>query len=282
MEKTFETAEKNIFRFAFTAGTKLNGGEDQLRQDIAAAAQGGLDCLIHGGGVLTGGNPKYLSMRILKEEYEAWSACAGGGAFLPVQGETDGWRSERYLGQIVWRIMTDSVWHECTAFVDGYPGAVRPEGRPYYYVDFEKARVRVIVLCSYFYEIDEEAEMFEKYTGFSLAQRRWLLSEALSMPEGYTALIVSHAVPGAPFDGKLSLSRLFSLLAPMEKLIAGGVRIAGWLTGGYAADAAETVRGVNLISRNMEMGTAFDLCELDTQARTLTLFRQGVSQTVNW
>ena len=37
MKSTLETAEKNVFRFVFTAGTRLNGEEERLRACYLAA-----------------------------------------------------------------------------------------------------------------------------------------------------------------------------------------------------------------------------------------------------
>ena len=284
MEKTYEKQDR-AFRFAFTAETGLRDGGEALRAEISAA--GNMDCLIHGGNVLTGGNPKYLTMRILEEEYGAYRDCAGKGLLLPVQGEMDGWRSERYLGQIVWGIMTDEMWQEATSFVDAYPDGSRPHGKPYYYVDFPEKRVRVIVLCSHFYEIDEELEMYEKYDGFDMAQRRWFAGEALNAPEGYTALIVSHTIPNSPFEKGSFRKGLLSMLSLMNQAKKAGLNIACWLTGAYGENRVEEMQigmmtCVKMVSRDMRGGAAFDLCELDPDARMLTVRRGAESETIGW
>lgn len=263
------------FRFLYTGETKLNDGLNHTRNTMSAAAYTGMDCVIHGGNVVNGGSPQQLTMRLMAEEYAAFAACAGDSPLLPVQGEADGWRSERYLGQIVWGIMTDEAWTRQTAFLNRCSGVSRPAGRPYYYIDFPDSRVRVIVLCSHFYQIDEQAEIFQKYRGLELEQCRWLAEEALNAPRGYTVLLVSYRIPGSCFEGDYMWSRQFTAMTPISRAKQRGVNVAGWICCGYGRDACEQALGVNLISRDMSSGTAFDACVLDTRRRTLQLIRFG-------
>lgn len=276
--------EAGVFRFAFIANTRLNDGEENIRKKMAEAAADGVDCLIHGGNIINGVAPERVSRRMMRDEFASYAACAPETFFLPVQGESDGWVDWRCAGQVVWNVMTDEVWGEETAFINGYPHLARKEGKPYYYIDFPEKRVRIIVLCSYFYQQDREVELFEKYRGFDIVQRRWLIEEALNAPAGYTALIVSHAIPGASFDGTTPGHRLYSTIVPIEKAAQRDVCVAGWMTGGYDQDAVEEVRSVKLISRNMRGGETFDLCSLDLTERTLSIdrFGEGEKQVIRW
>ena len=125
------------FRFAYVTDTRLSdSGETSAKEISEIDSKLGFECIVHGGNALNGNNPEKISMRLLSWELEKYRSSIKNGKILPVQGEKDGWRDERFTGQLALNMMTDDVWHQNTSFVDGINGVSRPDNKPYYYIDF--------------------------------------------------------------------------------------------------------------------------------------------------
>ncbi|MBQ8588065.1 MAG: hypothetical protein IJ454_01600, partial [Clostridia bacterium] len=187
------------FNFAYVTDTHLSDSGEVTAKEILKSDKG-FKCIVHGGNALNGNNPEAISMRLLGMEYDRYRSAVKSHIILPVQGEQDGWRNERFKGQLAVNIMTDKVWSDNISFVDKYKGTCRPVDAPYYYVDFAEDKVRLVVLSSYFCEYDEEYGLFEKFRGFKAEQLRWLIGEALNTPEDYRVIIFSNTVPKSRFE----------------------------------------------------------------------------------
>ncbi len=64
--------------------------------------------------------------------------------------------------------------------------------RPYYYVDFESAKVRAVCMLSNFREGEHNQH---KNYGIYPEQVEWLISDALKVPDGWSILLFSHIYP---------------------------------------------------------------------------------------
>ena len=244
-----------FFNFAYVTGTHLSDEGKSVAKEISFADKDAkFNCIIHGGNALNGNNPEKISVKLLGMEYERFIGAVENKILLPVQGETDGWRNERFKGQLAVNILTDKVWDEDISFTDSYKGLKRKGDSPYYYMDFKNAKVRFIILCSYFYEYDEKYELFEKFKGFKAKQLKWLIDDALNLPKGYTAVIFSHSVPKSRFEtGKdpfiyNSWSTEQNLMIIQQAQRLEGVKIAAWISGGYNKEEALNIGGINFIT----------------------------------
>lgn len=267
---------KRDFCFAYITDTRLADSGKKAAEEISCLDRDfGFECIVHGGNVLNGNNPQRISMELFGWEMERFSSSVKSGKILPVQGEKDGWRDECFTGQLALNIMTDDVWYENTKFVN----ASRPDNKPYYYVDFEDKKIRIVVACSYFYQYDREDKLFEKFRGFEAAQLSWLKNDALCPPEGYAVIIFSHTLPKTRFEtGKdpfiyktWSTEQNLMILQRAKRL--NGVDIAGWIAGGYDNEEAAVVGGINYITTTSHLGE--DGCwyavSVDKDSRKLSL-----------
>ena len=268
-------SQKNDFRFAYITDTRLADCGKKAAEEISELDKDfGFECVVHGGNVLNGNNPEKISMELFGWEMERYSSAVKSGVILPVQGEKDGWRDECFTGQLAMNMMTDDVWFESTAFIK----ASRPENKPYYYVDFEDKKVRIVVTCSYFYQYSKEDELFEKFKGFEAKQLSWLKNDALCPPEGYTVIVFSHTVPKTRFEtGKdpfiyktWSTEQNLMLLQRAKRLNC--VDIAGWISGGYDNEEAIEVGGINYITTKSGFASGcWYAVSVDKQERKLNL-----------
>lgn len=257
------------FKFAYVTDTRLSDRGIKTAESITDKDRlCDFGCIIHGGNALLGNNPRDISKRLLAMEYHRYRSAVKSGILLPVQGETDGWRDERFKGQLAVNIMTDSHWKDATAFTDSIPGLVREGDSPYYYMDFDRERVRIIVLCSYFYEYDCQYELFEKFKGFTARQLVWLMTKAFDMPEDYTCVVVSHSAPKSRFETGEdpyiynTWSTEQNLMIVQQAMRHRGVRLAGWIAGGYNEERTDEVGGVPYITTasQHDTGSWYSMC----------------------
>ena len=224
------------FNFAYITDTHLSDEGKQAAKDIAFAdKEADFQCIVHGGNAICGNNPEKVSVQLLNMEYDRFKSAVKSRILLPVQGEKDGWRDECFKGQLAMNIMTDKVWKEATAFTADYKKLKRSGDAPYYFMDFPKAKVRFIVLCSYFYEYDKEYGLFEKFKGFKTNQLKWLMDKAFDVPKDYRVVIFSHSIPKSRFEtGKdpfiyNSWSTEQNLIILQQAQRLKGVKIAAWI-----------------------------------------------------
>lgn len=267
------------FNFAYVTDTRLSDiGEHTAKEIAEKDKELNFKCVVHGGDALLGNNPEKISIRLLNMEHERYKNAVKSNILLPVQGEKDGWRNERFKGQLAMNIMTDKVWKKATSFTDNYKNLLRCGESPYYFMDFPEDKVRIIILCSYFYEYDEEYELFEKFKGYKTNQLKWLIKDALNVPADYTAVVFSHSVPKSRFEtGKdpfiyNSWSTEQNLIIFQQAARLKGVNLAGWIAGGYNNEEAVEIGGINFITTKSQFnsGIWYEI-SIDRENRTLTL-----------
>lgn len=236
--------------FAVLAGTALSDFSAHTDENIRAVDRNArFDGVIHLGDILCGNIPETASRFVLSQELARFQRCTASETLYVVCGDDDGFRNERYVGQIVTGIVTDERWYQQTQYLDAYPALSRPHKKPYYYVDDAARRVRLIFLASYLSQIDEQEELFEKSCQFGAQQLAWLKTEALALPAGWTVLLFSHALPHSRFEtGKDPDSYMNYAFEPAMMLLRQaqkrGIRLGGWFAGHYACDYTCTICGV--------------------------------------
>lgn len=240
--------------FAMLSNSKLADSGDDTRKNIKAVDNEiGFDFIAHLGDITNGDNPEKITRYLLATECEKYKKSIKSNKLFVTQGANDGYRDERFAGQLAMHIMTDEIWCAETEFIDMYDNVFRKSGKSYYYVDIPEKKTRLIFLCSYYSQIDKGYGYFEKYTTIDVEQAVWLKSTALNAPAGWTALIFSHAIPKSRFEtGKDPfIYKGFSteaILITLQQARDNGVNIAGWFCGAYGYDYNAIVGGINHIS----------------------------------
>lgn len=256
VKKTVDSINKkrmeNDICFAMLTDTHLSESGSITRENITAVDDSvSFDFMVHMGGIINGNNPKNISMDILKCEIEAYKSSVKSNKLFVIPGETDGYRDERYTGQLMLNIMTDELWYNETSYLEEYKGLTRPKNKPYYYTDCEDKKLRMIFMSSYMTFIDEENGLFEKFRSFDLEQLAWLKNEALNAPKGYTVLLFSNAIPKSKYETGRKLPLCGGYLMEQTAAIVQqaknkGVDVACWFAGYYNCDDEDCVGGVNI------------------------------------
>lgn len=242
--------EKNDLCFCMMTDSHLSDEMSDTIDNICAVDKEiNFDFIVHLGNITNGDNPKNITLRLLKSETEKLKNSIKSKKLFITQGGTDGWRDERFEGQLSMNMITDEAWNEVLSYTKDYENISRKDNKPYYYVDFDNTRL--IFLCSYTSEIDEENELFTKQLHIDIKQLGWLKTEALYNCEGKNVILFSHKIQNSRFEtGKdifaykgNSTELLFSILQRAKKR---GVNIACWFGGGYNCDGNMTVADINL------------------------------------
>lgn len=251
------------------------------------------DFVCHLGNLINGNNPKRPSVKVLADELDMYRRSTKSQKLFVTRGDNDGWRDERYIGQMIHGIMTDDVWWSLTDFIDDCPGVSRPEGKPYYYVDFPQCDTRLIFLCSYHSQHDEELEFYQRYTGFDAPQVKWLKECALSDCGGKDIIIFSHRIPLSRFEtGKDPFvykgNSTEPVLALVQRAKKDGANIVCHFGGAYGLDETIEVGGINhcviasQVARGRELGTAeqdlWDAVVVKKNQKKMYLFRFGAGE----
>lgn len=260
------------------------------------------DCLVHLGNALNGVNPRDISMKLLQEEFAQMRTVTE--KFYPTIGLKDGYRDESFCGQIVPNIMTNELWYRQIQFLQDDATVTLKENQPYYYVDFADKKIRLIFLCSFITQIDEENRLFVKVAAIDIEQARWFKNEALDLPAGWTTVIFSNTVPKSRFNGEKDpfIYRGYSaemMMSLIQKAKKRGVETACWIAGGYNADAEYVLGGIPYVSVAGQLATldttmkyeearfatertlntrtqdCWDSVILDTESRTVRFVRFG-------
>ena len=300
----FKKNKKNGMSFALISDTKLCDTVDDTVDNIKTADSNiHFDFIVHMGNFLNGNNPKNISMSLLEKEFKKFSNSISNGRFYPVQGRYDGYRDETFCGQLAVNIMTDELWDRQISFINDYDDLKRPEKKPYYYVDYDKEKIRIIVLCAFDYQIDEEIGYFTKNCEIDKIQAVWLLKEALNVKKDWNVLIFSGAIPKSRFEcGENPFIYKGYSTEPILRIVQqakeNGINIACWFSGGYGYDCVENIAGINFalidtqipqvirkngeIINNRHMGTknqdCWDAAMINTDERKIRLFRFGFGE----
>ena len=247
---------------ALVADSHLDNSAPETVGNIAAVDRAvQFDCCIHLGDFLAGEIGGRYAGLLLRQQLELFRTAVSNGRFFPVQGNHDAC-SGPYSARL---------WPEAIGFLDAEPGVCRPARKPYYYVDIAKEKVRLVFLCSYFYEQrgGEPVMIF----GYAEDQIRWLKNEALTLPPDWTVLLFSHDAPFSALlsDEKNALEKndiangnqIFSALDQCRKQY--GFDIAGWFIGHYHGDRIVTLFGIPFVITASE--TAYDPQLFDDDVR---------------
>ncbi|MDY3927913.1 MAG: metallophosphoesterase [Clostridia bacterium] len=303
--KTVDDFRKNKgtgIKFALLSDTKLCDTVDDTIENIKNVDSNiNFDFIIHMGNFINGNNPKDISMMLLNSEFNKFRNAVGSKRFYPVQGKTDGYRDERFCGQLALNIMTDRLWNKQLGFFKEYDNISRPDDKPYYYVDYAEQKVRIVVLCAYSYQIDESIGYFDKYCGIDAQQAVWLKNDALNPKEKRTVIIFSNAIPKSRFEigedpfiyNGYSTEPVLSIIQQAKER---GTDIACWFSGGYGYDCTEEIAGINFAVINSQIPTVkcnkdknerrretknqdcWDAVVLNTEERKIKLFRFGCGE----
>ncbi len=237
--------------FALLTDTKLSDTGDDTRENIKAVDKEiGFDFIVHLGNVTNGNNPEKITRYLLELEMEKYKHSIIKKKLFVTPGIMDGWRDERFPGQLITTIMTDEVWCDETEFINLYDNVCRESGKPYYYVDFPEQMTRLVFLYPYYTQMDKHVGTFQKTTVIDVEQAAWLKAHALNAPKGYTALIFTSAIPKSRFETGNDQplyhgASMESILMILQQAKKSGVNIAGVIGGGYGYDAEISVGDIN-------------------------------------
>lgn len=247
---------------ALVADSHLDNSAPATVGNIAAVDQAvQFDCCIHLGDFLAGETGGRYAKLLLRQQLDLFRPAVSSGRFFPVQGNHDACSGP----------YSEHLWPEAIGFLDAEPGVCRPAQKPYYYVDIAKEKVRLVFLCSYFYEQcgSEPVMIF----GYEESQIQWLQNEALVLPSDWTVMLFSHDAPFSALlsDEKTALEKndiangnpVFSALNHCRKQY--GFDIAGWFIGHYHGDRIVTRFGVPFVITASE--TAYDPQLFDDDVR---------------
>lgn len=241
--------EKCDFLIAVAADSHLDNSIDDFTTNISEVDKlVNFDCLVHLGDFLNGNIPPKYTKKILESQMDMYRGAINK-KFYPVQGNHDG-----YMDNIFYNandMAIDENWYEATRFVSEYDNVSRIEPKPYYYADYPEKKIRIIVLCSFSYKIDENK--FYKIYGTSDEQIKWLKNEALKLDSSWTVLIFSHDTPFGEFSdsgSKNDKTRVNGQLLMDTVLLEKNKRqfdLAGWFVGHFHGDYIGKIRGINFI-----------------------------------
>ena len=219
------------------------------------------DCCVHLGDFLAGEIGRRYAKLLLRQQLELFRPAVSSGRFFPVQGNHDacsGPYSER-------------LWPEAIGFLDAEQNVRRPAQKPYYYVDIAKEKVRLVFVCSYYYEHRGGGPVM--IFGYEEDQIQWLQNEALALPSDWTVMLFSHDAPFSAllFDEETALAKntitngnqVFYALDQCRKQY--GFDIAGWFIGHYHGDRIVTLFGIPFVITASE--TAYDPQLFDDDVR---------------
>lgn len=248
-----ENYENGDICFALLTDSHLTDTGDITRENISYVDEAvGFDFVAHLGGITNGNNPKNITIQLLKSEFSKYENSIKNKRLFVVPGEKDGWRDERYTGQLALNMMTDEVWYKATAYLQKYPFIQRIKNKPYFYADIPDKNTRLIFMSSYFTQIDEKSELFQKNRMFEISELSWLKNEALNLKEGSTALIFSNALPmtkyetgNAPFVYNGYSTE--QTIAIVQQAKNRGINVGGWFSGYYNCDAEDKTADINFI-----------------------------------
>lgn len=252
-EKIRAVREETDVCFALLSDTRLCDRAADTAENIAAVdALAGFDCVIHLGDILTGNNPKNASGSILAQELALFRGATAGKQLFITGGEADGYRNERFMGQMVHGIFTNGWWHSHTAFMDGYGGVSRPGDKPYYFADIPEKKTRMVFLYAYTVQLDENLGLWERTAVMDVEQIGWLATQALAVPAGWTVLLFSHCLPKSRFEtGKDPFfykgNSTEQVLSLVQKAQRRGVAVGGWFAGHYHCDGQLTLEGIPFV-----------------------------------
>lgn len=294
----------NCFRFAVAADSHLdNSLADTLNNIHAVDKECEFEFLIHLGDFLNGNFSRQYTKQILHEQMELFKECTSSGKFYPVQGNHDGF-VDKHSQFNVNDIALDEDWYEATSFVDKYENAVREKNKPYFFIDYPKEKIRLVVICSFHYNEFQNTSNFQKQYGIDTKQIEWLKNSALKADKDWTIMLFSHDTPFSQFNENACIDNprvngnlVMETIHQAQK--ENGFSLAGWFIGHFHGDYIGKVNGINFIlvasetayvpslwdmpengyyparKCNSAIEDLWDAVVLDKENRKLKLFRFG-------
>lgn len=289
----------DCFSFAVVTDSHLDNSLcDTLENIKAVENEAGFSCVVHLGDFLNGSYPKKLTSEIMKEQMKQFINASGNAPFYPVQGNHDGYME--MIGSTP-NLVCDELWYEWTSFTDDYKNVYREGNKPYFYVDYPEEKIRLVILCTFYNEIN--GDKIEKIYGTDKEQIDWLENTALDINDR-TVLIFSHDAPFEYFDERAMTENPRingNLLADTVKRAEEkrGFTLAAWFVGHFHGDYIGKVNGINFILTGSQtayvpflwdmpeggyypervLGTKsedlWDAAVLDKKERLIRLFRFG-------
>ena len=247
---------------ALVADSHLDNSAPLTVENIAAVDRAvHFGCCVHLGDFLAGEIGGRYAKLLLRQQLDLFRPAVSSGRFFPVQGNHDACSGP----------YSEHLWPEAIGFLNAEQGICRPAQKPYYYVDIAKEKIRLVFLCSYYYEQrgGEPVMVF----GYEEEQIQWLQTEALVLPPDWTVLLFSHDAPFSALlsDEKTALEKndiangnqIFSALDQCRKQY--GFDVAGWFIGHYHGDRIVTLFGIPFVITASE--TAYDPQLFDDDVR---------------
>lgn len=258
-------SEKKDFIFAMAADSHLDNSLSDTIENIKMTDRNvKFDCIVHLGDFMNGNLPKSCTKRILRNQLLSFKNSVGSGVFYPVQGNHDGYFDE--IKHHSCDMAIDEDWYELTDFLGEYENIHREKNKPYYYVDYPEKKIRLIVLCSFYYTGFYDGTTFCKQYGTDEEQLEWFEKKALDLQKGWTVMIFSHDVPFKDMDKepvednmRINGGKLFdSLLVAKD---GRGFDVAAWFIGHFHGDLVKNIKGINFVLLASE--TAYEVCLWD-------------------
>ncbi len=244
---------KDCFKFAILADSHLdNSVLDTLLNIQAVDENVDFNCLVHLGDFLNGNLPRHYTQSILKNQMDGFRKCINGKPFYPVQGNHDGFSDVRATRVYPSDIAFDEDWYEATSFVDSYENVGREKTKPYFYVDYPKEKVRMVVLCTFYYNEGADSETYDKQYGIDLKQIDWMKNVAFNVDKDWTVMVFSHDLPfinlnkGICSDNE-RINGFLAIDIINEARKRNGFSFAGWFIGHTHGDCICNVEGLNFI-----------------------------------
>ncbi len=265
LHKLKECGDK--FFFAVVADSHLdNSAQDTCDNIRELSDEAHLSCVLHLGDIMCDGFPRKVLKKILKKEIDMFCDCSPNGHFFPARGNHDGFKD--FVKEVT-AVRLDTDWFEATQYLEAIPNVSRPEGRPYFYVDYPEKKIRLIALNSFFYtEINGDMVSGAK-SGYDDAQLEWFKNEALNLGEGWTVISFAHDSPTNVFNENYAEENTIyngnaMMDAIRDKMKKNGFRFAAWLVGHYHGDMTFCADGINLVfvaSETAYVPTLWDMPE---------------------
>ena len=249
-ERVIREFRKFDFSFALAADSHLDNSLCDTLENIKAVDERlNFDCLVHLGDFLNGNFPKGYTEMLLNEQIELWRASVNA-VFYPVEGNHDG-----YCEGSVNDMATDELWYGATRYLDEAEGVHRPLGKPYFYVDIEDKKIRLVFICSFYYEWKDG--VFNKKYGISGEQVNWLKNEGFNAPKGWTVMVFSHDAPFIDYFSPISkenqrINGYDAFCALTDNAEKNGFTVAAWFLGHEHGDFDGKINGINFIMTTSE------------------------------
>lgn len=238
------------FCFAVVADSHLDNSAEETCNNIKALSEKTpISCVLHLGDIMCDGFPRKTLKKLLKKEIDMFRLCSKDGHFFPARGNHDGFKD---FVKGVTAVRLDSDWYEATKYTKEITNVSRPEGMPYFYIDYPEKKIRLIALNSFFYtEVNGDTVSGAK-SGYDDGQLEWFKKDALNLNSDWTAIAFSHDSPTNNFTEKyIEKNTIYNGNEMLDAIRDGikekGFNFAVWLIGHYHGDMEFCADGINLV-----------------------------------